>query len=175
MQRGAILTAPNLLSFSRFGLAALFAAAEGAAARVLIVAVASATDFLDGWLARRSKTVSRWGMLLDPLADRAFVFTAVCTFLFRGELTTLEYFVFLSRDIMTGVGFLVARAVPWLRRVTLRARLPGKIVTGLQLVVLFAVILAPQAVDALIVAVGVASAAAIADYTLMLWRERARA
>jgi hypothetical protein len=78
----------------------------------------------------------------------------------------------LSRDIATVIGFIVARSVPWLRAVAFRARLLGKLVTVLQLLTLTAVILAPAAVPALVLIVGAASAASIADYTLTLWRER---
>ncbi|MFL5583048.1 MAG: CDP-alcohol phosphatidyltransferase family protein, partial [Gemmatimonadaceae bacterium] len=173
MPRGALLTTPNLLSLSRLGLAAAFPFLEGRAERAAVVAAAALTDFLDGFLARRSHTASRWGALLDPVADRMFVFVAVCTYLFRGEITTTQYFVFISRDLMTAVGFLVAKGMPSLRDVTFQARLGGKVVTVLQLLLLLVVPLAPSAVGPLVVAIGAASAWAIADYTAMLWRARA--
>jgi len=175
MPRGALLTTPNLLSLSRLGLAAAFPFLDGRGARVAVIAVASLTDFLDGWLARRSHTASRWGALLDPITDRAFVFVAVCTYLLRGELATWQYFAFIARDVMTAVGFLVARFTPSLRHVTFRARWSGKVVTALQLLLLLVVPLAPHAVAPLAAAIGVASLWAIADYTAMLWRERAHA
>jgi len=175
MPRGALLTTPNLLSLSRLGLAAAFPLVDGRVERAAVVAAAGLTDFLDGWLARRSRSASQWGALLDPVADRMFVFVAVCTYLFRGELTTAQYFVFISRDLMTAVGFLVAKGMPSLRGVTFQARMGGKVVTVLQLLLLLVVPLAPAAVEPIIVLIGVASLWAIADYTAMLWRERARA
>jgi phosphatidylglycerophosphate synthase len=175
MPREALLTTPNLLSFSRLGLAAAFPFLDGRVERVLVIVVASLTDFLDGWLARRSRSASRWGALIDPVADRTFVFVAVCTYLFRGELTTGQYFVFIARDLMTAVGFLVAKTVPSLRGITFRARRSGKVVTALQLLLLLVVPLAPAAVGPLVAAVGAASLWAVVDYTAMLWRERARA
>ena len=175
MPRGALLTTPNLLSLSRLGLAAAFPFLDGRGERAAVVAVAALTDFLDGWIARRSRTTSRWGALLDPVADRMFVFVAVCAYLFRGEISTPQYFVFISRDLMTAVGFLVAKGVPSLRGVTFRARFAGKVVTVLQLLLLLAVPIAPALVGPLVVAIGVTSFWAITDYTAMLWRERARA
>jgi hypothetical protein len=47
------------------------------------------------------------------------------------------------------------------------------VVTGLQLLTLMAVIATPSIVPSLVLLVGAASAASIADYTLTLWRERA--
>jgi phosphatidylglycerophosphate synthase len=173
MNRDRLVTLPNAVSMSRLVLAAVFVAARDPIARFALVAVASVTDFLDGWLARRQHTTTRSGALIDPIADRVFVFTAVCAFLIEGALSTASYFILLSRDIMTLIGYLVARSVPWLRAVEFRARWLGKVVTALQLLTLVAVIAVPSAVPTLVIVVGAASAASVADYTLTLWRERA--
>lgn len=164
---------PNLLSCSRLVLAAGFVATGVPEARVGLIGVAAVTDFLDGWLARRANATSRWGALLDPIADRVFVLTVTVTFLVTGALSTGAYFILLARDIATAVGFLVARAIPWLRGVKFQARLGGKLVTVLQLMTLAAVLVYPPAVPVLLVAVAVASAVSIVDYTLALWRARA--
>ena len=173
MNRDRLVTLPNAVSMSRLVLAAVFVAARDPIARFALVAVASVTDFLDGWLARRQHATTRSGALIDPIADRVFVFTAVCAFLIEGALSTASYFILLSRDIMTLIGYIVARSVPWLRAVEFRARWLGKVVTALQLLTLVAVIVVPSAVPALVIVVGAASAASVADYTLTLWRERA--
>lgn len=172
--RRALGTLPNLLSCSRLVLAAGFVAAGAAEARVGLIGVAAATDFLDGWIARRVRATSRWGALLDPIADRVFVLTAVGTFLFTGALSTTGYFILLMRDLATAVGFLVARLVPWLRPVEFKARILGKVVTVLQLVTLAAVLVLPASVPLLLGGVATASVLAIADYTLALWRARRR-
>ncbi len=173
MSRDRLMTLPNAVSMSRLLLAAGFVAMREPAARVALLIVASITDFLDGWLARRHRSETRAGALIDPVADRLFVFTAVCTFLIEGAISTASCFILISRDIATAIGFLVARSIPWLRAVEFRARWLGKVVTVLQLVTLIAVIVAPGLVPPLVIAVGVTSAASIADYTLTLWRERA--
>jgi CDP-diacylglycerol--glycerol-3-phosphate 3-phosphatidyltransferase len=174
MKRGALLNLPNIVSMSRFFLAAAFVVMSSPRARLLLIGAASLTDYLDGWLARRNQQVSNWGALLDPLADRLFVFTAVCVYLFNGSLTTAQYFILISRDLATAVGFLVARSVPSLRPIHFRARSSGKAVTVLQLITLIAVLALPDAVKRLVPIVGVASAIAIADYTLALWHQRAQ-
>ena len=112
--------------------------------------------------------------MLDPIADRVFVLTVVGTFLFTGVLDTAAYFILISRDLATAVGFLVARIIPWLRPVHFTARFLGKMVTVLQLLTLVAVLTAPRTVPVLLGAVAAASVLAIADYTLALWRARAR-
>ncbi len=172
--RRALGTIPNLLSCSRLVLAAGFVAAGAPEARVGLIGAAAVTDFLDGWIARRVRATSRWGALLDPIADRVFVLTAVGTFLFTGALSTSAYFILLMRDLATAVGFVVARIIPWLRPVEFKARALGKVVTVLQLLTLAAVLVLPEAVRPLLVGVAVTSVLSIADYTLALWRARQR-
>jgi cardiolipin synthase (CMP-forming) len=173
MSRERLMTLPNAVSMSRLVLAAVFVAVRDPVARFTLVAVASGTDFLDGWLARRRHSATRSGALIDPIADRVFVFAAMCVFLFEGAISTGVYFTLLSRDIATLIGYFVARSVSWLKAVEFRARWLGKVVTALQLLTLVAIIVAPATVPWLVVAVAAASAASIADYTLTLWRERA--
>jgi hypothetical protein len=105
MQRG-LVTLPNTISLSRIVLAVAFVLVPDAWGRAVLIAVAGFTDFMDGWLARYRKTESTAGALIDPLADRIFVFVAISTYLVEGQLTTRQYFLFLTRDIATAVGFL---------------------------------------------------------------------
>ena len=169
-----IWTLPNVVSLSRVLLAAGFVASSGNGERIALVGVASFTDFLDGWLARRRNAVSRFGALVDPVADRTFVLAAFTSLLAGGQLTLLEYATILLRDVMTLIGFATARAIAWLRPVTFRARPLGKLVTVLQLATLLTVLIAPAATTALVVAIGIVAVAATIDYTLLLWRERDR-
>jgi phosphatidylglycerophosphate synthase len=172
--RGPLRALPNIISSSRVLLAAGFVAAHDVDARLGVVGLAAITDFLDGWIARRTRATSRWGALIDPIADRVFALVAVSTFLFTGELSTIGYFVMISRDLMTAVGFLVARVVPWLKPVTFKARMSGKIVTVFQLATFIVILRFPSYETVCLWLVGIASLYSIVDYTFALWRERAR-
>jgi cardiolipin synthase (CMP-forming) len=165
---------PNLISISRLALAAAFVVFEQADIRIVLVMLALATDYLDGWLARRAGSMSRIGAVLDPFADRVFVLVGVSVFLFEGTISTPEYFIMISRDLMTAIGFLVARMVPSLRPVAFHARFPGKLVTVLQLATFIGILIRPEATGPMILVVAVASLWAIADYTWALHRARAR-
>ena len=170
----SLVTLPNTISLSRVLLALAFVLTPNPRGRVILIAVAGLTDFMDGWLARHEKTESTAGALLDPLADRIFVFAAISTYLVEGQLTTAQYFVFLTRDIATAVGFLVAKIIPTLRPAVFRARLLGKLVTVVQLIALVTILILPELTELLIVTIGVVSVASIVDYTIALWRGRAR-
>lgn len=167
-------TLPNLLSISRLALAAAFVLLDRADIRIVLVMAALATDYLDGWIARQFGPMTRMGALLDPFTDRVFALVGVSTFLFEGTINTWQYFVMISRDLMTAVGFLVARAMPSLRGVAFQARLPGKLVTVLQLATFIGLLIRPTAALPMIAVVAVVSLWAIADYTWMLHKARAR-
>ncbi|MGH7602637.1 MAG: CDP-alcohol phosphatidyltransferase family protein [Gemmatimonadaceae bacterium] len=174
MDRGALFTLPNTISLSRVILALAFVLVSDPWDRIGLIALAGFTDFIDGWLARHEKTESTAGALLDPLADRVFVFVAISTYLVEGRLGTGQYFIFLTRDLATAVGFLVAKIIPTLRPAVFRARMLGKIVTVLQLIALVAIMLVPELTNVLILTIGAISVASIVDYTFALWRGRAR-
>lgn len=171
--RAELRRLPNVLSLSRLLLAVFFLPA-GRRARVVLILLAAATDFLDGWLARRTNTTTRWGALVDPLADRIFVLTAIVTYVLNSELSVVGALLLLSRDIATALGFFVARTVPRLRAVEFKARFPGKVVTVLQLVTLLALVVGARPLAPFIALVALASAFAIADYTHAALRARAR-
>lgn len=174
MNRSALFTLPNTISLSRLLLALAFVLIPGTWERVALIAVAGLTDFMDGWLARHEKSESTAGALIDPLADRVFVFVAISTYLVEDRFTTGQYFLFLSRDIATAVGFVVAKVIPTLRPAVFRARMLGKLVTVIQLVTLVAVLILPELTTFLVFTTAAVSAAAIVDYTFALWRGRAR-
>lgn len=174
MPVSAFLTLPNVISLSRLVLAVFFVIVDHPFSRVALVATAALTDFLDGFVARIGNKQSKSGALIDPIADRVFVLAAVSTYLIEGVFSTGQYFIFISRDLATAFGFLVARTVPSLKDVDFKARLLGKGVTVLQLATLVTVLIFPKATDGLIVGIGLLSAVAIVDYTIALWHSRTR-
>lgn len=175
MKRGALLNLPNSISLSRLILALAFVLFDGRWERTILIVAAGATDFLDGWFARMGNSSSVAGALIDPFADRVFVLTAISAYLIDGLLSTAQYFIFLSRDIATAIGFVVARFIPGLGASAFQARMLGKTVTMLQLVALVAVLHFPNATGMLIALIGALSAISIVDYTLALSRARSRA
>jgi CDP-diacylglycerol---glycerol-3-phosphate 3-phosphatidyltransferase len=174
MNRSALFTLPNTVSLSRVVLALAFVLVSEPWDRIALIAVAGFTDFIDGWLARHEKSESTTGALLDPLADRIFVFVAISTYLVEGLLTTGQYFIFLTRDLATAVGFIVAKIIPTLRPAVFRARMLGKIVTVVQLITLVTIIAMPETTSLLIFVIGLLSLASVVDYTIALWRGRTR-
>jgi len=99
-----VLTLPNVLSFLRLLGVPLFLwlllvpRADGWA--LMVLAVSSITDWLDGYLARRWNQISRVGQLLDPLADRLYTLAAVLAFVVRDIVPWWFAALVVARDVM---------------------------------------------------------------------------
>ncbi|MCY3828022.1 MAG: CDP-diacylglycerol--glycerol-3-phosphate 3-phosphatidyltransferase [Rhodospirillaceae bacterium] len=83
VSRSTLLQAPNLLTLGRVAVVPFFVAAFWLPEPALhwaafgLFALAGATDWLDGWLARRTGQVSDFGRFLDPVADKILVAAAL--------------------------------------------------------------------------------------------------
>lgn len=101
-----VCTVPNALSFFRLALVPVFLwfviVGEDALALGVLV-VSSITDFLDGWLARKLDQVSRLGQLLDPAADRLYIFAALVGLAWREVIPWWLVAVIVARDVMLAV------------------------------------------------------------------------
>jgi cardiolipin synthase len=98
-----IFTIPNVLSFIRLGLVPVFLVLiilGHDAWALLTLVVSSITDFLDGLLARRLNQVTRLGQLLDPAADRLFIFAALIGLAIRGVIPWWLVAVIVGRDVV---------------------------------------------------------------------------
>lgn len=98
-----VVTIPNLLSFVRLALVPvflIFLLSEQDVAALLVLVFSSATDFLDGWLARRLNQVTRLGQLLDPAADRLYIVATVLGLAIREVVPWWLVAVIIGRDVL---------------------------------------------------------------------------
>lgn len=138
-----IFTLSNGLSFLRAPLALLFLQ-ENATLRLLAIFLAMATDSIDGYLARRNRSVTRFGAILDPTMDKFFVYFALAAFYLEGRIGGPEAIAMLSRDVFLILyGFFMTVFRQW-GKIEFRAIRWGKATTALQFAVLMG--LAAQAV-----------------------------
>ena len=98
-----IATVPNALSFFRLLLIPVFLVLllthEYLTALITLV-VSSATDFVDGFVARKFNQVSRVGQLLDPAADRLFIFSTLIGLAWGGFVPWWLAGVIIARDVL---------------------------------------------------------------------------
>lgn len=108
-----IFTISNFITFLRliltFVFLYLFVTDYNRYVALAIYAIAASTDWLDGQIARMTKTVSWLGKMMDPIVDRALLFTGVVGLVARGELPFWICVVLIGRDIYLGLGNLVVR------------------------------------------------------------------
>ena len=114
LQSDKIFTIPNGLSVLRLlGVPIFFwqiVAVQQYGWAVLTLAASGATDWLDGYLARRLNQQSRFGAMLDPLADRLYIVAALVALALTQVLPIAIITVLVVRDLyMTALLALLKR------------------------------------------------------------------
>lgn len=150
-------TVPNLLSAGRIAVTPLLVwliVEDRRVAAAVLVGVMGITDFLDGYIARHTGTVSRLGVLLDPVSDRIAVMAALLTLLAVGSLPLWLGGPVVVRDALLSIVFLVLARAGFGNP---RVRFVGKAATFLILTSLPALVLAGRAAgDSLLRVAGLA-------------------
>lgn len=105
------MTLPNVITSFRICLIPVFAwiylSGKADLAAFCILAVLGATDWVDGFVARRTGQVSVLGKVLDPIADRAAVMIVLSVLAFRGTIAWPLAAAILVRDALVSLVFLV--------------------------------------------------------------------
>ena len=94
---------PNVLSMLRLVLVPVFLVLivlGDYVAALIVLIVASLTDLLDGFIARHFNQVTRLGQLLDPAADRLYIFAALIGLAAQGLVPWWIVVLIVSRDVM---------------------------------------------------------------------------
>ncbi len=145
------MTVPNQLTILRILLTPIFVVLFISErlilkqASVLVFAVAALTDWYDGWVARKLGKVTRWGIFLDPLADKILTSAAFIAFAWLGLVEWWMVWVIVVRDI----SITLLRSFSELRGKTLHTNFSAKVKTFAQMVFIYAVLLAVVLKDTL--------------------------
>jgi CDP-diacylglycerol--glycerol-3-phosphate 3-phosphatidyltransferase len=106
---------PNKLTLSRFLLTALFLGAilirfpYHETASLALFIFASVTDYYDGAIARRDGSITNFGILMDPLADKVLVCSAFIAFVELRWVAAWMVIVIVARELaITGLRLLAA-------------------------------------------------------------------
>jgi phosphatidylglycerophosphate synthase len=107
MIRGPFLTLPNVISLARIPLAVAAVASYARDARLaaqILMAASFLTDALDGAVARMTNTVSQWGRVLDPLADKIVFAVFAVAFAGFGVIPWWLVVALVGRDALVAAG-----------------------------------------------------------------------
>ncbi len=161
---------PNILSALRLILACLFPfCPEGL--WIWLILGSAATDFLDGWCARRWQVSSWQGGLLDAVADKMFMLSALVTFAMAGKFPLWWIPAVIARDLTVGIAAGYAAAIrSWNSFREMGARWSGKLATAGQFILLLTVVLIPKLIPVALFVTVLCSVIAAADYGLLFYR-----
>lgn len=136
---------PTILTFSRIILIPFFLLVTPTSPLVgiAIFLIASATDFLDGYFARRSGQITKFGMILDPIADKFLVISALILLVDMVRLSAWVAIVIIVREfLVTGL-----RAVALSKDIVIPAETGGKLKTAAQMIAIILLLLPGSVVD----------------------------
>ena len=109
-----VLTVPNVISVVRLLCIPLFLwllfIAEEPTASFILLGLLGATDWVDGWIARRYHQESELGKILDPVADRAVLFTAAIALTADGVVPLWVGIAVLARETVISIATLALAA-----------------------------------------------------------------
>jgi CDP-diacylglycerol--glycerol-3-phosphate 3-phosphatidyltransferase len=129
----------------------------------VVFAIASFTDAIDGWLARRREAVTTFGKLMDPVADKLLIIAALLSLVSLDRLDAWVAMVIIAREFAVTVARLAARG----EGVVIAANWWGKTKTAVQVLTIFLLILvspAPAWLDALVYAMVAVTLVSGIDY-----------
>jgi CDP-diacylglycerol--glycerol-3-phosphate 3-phosphatidyltransferase len=164
-----VLTVVRILAVPVIVVALLDETPNGDALAAAVFALAAFTDGLDGYIARSRDSVTTFGKLMDPLADKLLIVAALVALVSLGRLAAWVAMVIIAREVaVTGLRVVAAE-----QGVVISASWLGKVKTILQVAAVFALILwesSPLGVDLLVYAAVAATVISGADYFLGLRR-----
>lgn len=138
-----VMNLPNILTMARIAAIPLLAALLMSPSRsagfwaAALFAVASITDWLDGYLARRMGIVTIFGKFLDPIADKLIVMAALIMILPFNRVPAWMVLVILGREIIiTGL-----RGIASSEGIVIQASDLGKYKTIFQIVAIIGLVL----------------------------------
>jgi len=133
---------PNKLTVSRFVLTVAFLAVMFSQMRyhetiaLVLFATGGVSDFLDGYIARRDKLITNFGILMDPLADKIMVCSAFIAFVDLKWIAAWMVVIIVARELaITGLRLLAAS-----KNVVLAAEGYGKHKTISQIVAIISIL-----------------------------------
>ncbi len=136
------LNLPNVLTVLRIMLVPVLVVAllgntpSGDVLAAVVFALASLTDFIDGYIARARGSVTTFGKLMDPLADKLLIVAALLALVSLGRLAAWIAMVIIARELAVTVLRMGAAQAG----VVMAASAFGKVKTGLQIAAILAVI-----------------------------------
>lgn len=133
-----MLNFSNVLSLSRAAFALIFLQ-NNIFFRLLAILGAMISDFLDGYLARKQKTASQFGAILDPIMDKFFVFFAGGILFLEQKITIGELAALLSRDFSLCLFGIYLLSVRGWKGYECKAIFWGKITTAFQFLFLIGI------------------------------------
>ena len=140
---------PNVLTLVRILLIPVFVmlfidpTPDRALAAAIVFVVAAVTDLLDGYVARKTGQITKLGRLLDPIADKLLVLSALILLVQVDRVSALVAILIIAREVaVTGL-----RAIAASEGLIMSAEVTGKYKMALQVIAIVLLVLEGTVVE----------------------------
>ena len=136
---------PNLLTVFRLLLIPLYVVVfyreqDTRVVSALIFLLASGTDVLDGYLARKLNMITKWGQLMDPLADKCMQLAVIITLFTAGIVPVWFIILLVAKEVIMILGGIFLYS----KKTYVKANKAGKLNTVFLFVVMMLLLLLPK-------------------------------
>lgn len=147
--RESNINLPNVLTLVRILLIPVFVmllidpTPDRALAAAIVFVVAAVTDLLDGYVARKTGQITKLGRLLDPIADKLLVLSALILLVQVDRVSALVAILIIAREVaVTGL-----RAIAASEGLIMSAEVTGKYKMALQVIAIVLLVLEGTVVE----------------------------
>ncbi|WHZ21452.1 MAG: CDP-diacylglycerol--glycerol-3-phosphate 3-phosphatidyltransferase [Nitrospira sp.] len=140
---------PNVLTFARILLIPVFVmllidpTPDRALSAAIVFVIAAVTDLLDGYVARKTGQITKLGRLLDPIADKLLILSALILLVQVDRVSALAAILIIAREVaVTGI-----RAIAASEGLIMSAEVTGKYKMALQVIAIVLLILEGTVVE----------------------------
>lgn len=138
-----VLTLVRILLIPVFVMLLLDPTSDRSLAAALVFVVAAVTDLLDGYVARKTGQITKLGRLLDPIADKLLVLSALILLVQVDRVTALVAILIIAREVaVTGL-----RAIAASEGLIISAEVTGKYKMALQVIAIVLLLLEGTVVE----------------------------
>lgn len=133
---------------------------------IVIFLIAGLTDILDGYIARKYDLITKWGIVMDPLADKLMSMTMLCCLVLKNYIPFWVFFIVAVKEL-----FMISSGVLLYKRGTV---IPsdrfGKISTLLFYISIFALAFNTEIGNNLLYVAVASSIVALANYAIIYYK-----
>ncbi|WP_055669918.1 CDP-diacylglycerol--glycerol-3-phosphate 3-phosphatidyltransferase [Desnuesiella massiliensis] len=133
---------------------------------IIVFLIAGMTDILDGYIARKYNLVTKWGIVLDPLADKLMLLTVLSSLSIKNIIPSWIFVVVAMKEVL----MIISGLFLYKKDTVIPSNIFGKASTLLFYISIFTLGFNPMAGDNLLYIAVASAVVALINYVIIYFR-----